>query len=354
MHGAGLLHRDIKPSNVLVTREGRVVLLDFGLAVERQRAERADLSTPNVVGTIQYMSPEQARTSPLTAASDWYSVGVMLFQALTGRMPLAGSLMELLQRKQEVDSPPPSEVSPGVPDDLDALCVELLRRDPALAAWRGGGPAAAPCRGSGGRSFASSKLAHGFAVAVYRAGGTPADPRWCVETVHGGRTAVVYVSGSSGVGKTALVREFLARMEGRQETVLLQGKCHERESIPYKALDSVAESLAQYLVRLPLHEVESLLPRDVVALARVFPIFRRVEAIAAARPRETHAPDQQELRQRAFNGLRELLARLGDRKTLVLHVDDFHWGDLDSAALLARPAPPARSALAPAAALLPP
>ena len=61
LHDAGMLHRDIKPSNVLVTREGRVVLLDFGLAVQRERAERADLSTPNVMGTIQYMSPEQAR-----------------------------------------------------------------------------------------------------------------------------------------------------------------------------------------------------------------------------------------------------------------------------------------------------
>ena len=179
----------------------------------------------------------------------------MLFQALTGRMPLAGSLMELLQRKQEVDSPPPSEVSPGVPHDLDALCVELLRRDPALrpggaevlrrlhAAEAAAAPSPVPSLPTVSRSPFIGRAAHLRTLAG------------ALETVRGGRTAVVYVSGSSGVGKTALVREFLARMEGRQETVLLQGKCHERESIPYKALDSVAESLAQYLVRLPLHEV---------------------------------------------------------------------------------------------------
>ncbi len=334
LHRAGLLHRDIKPSNVLVTREGRVVLLDFGLAVQRERAERAELSTPNVVGTIQYMSPEQACMARLTSASDWYSVGVMLFQALTGRMPLVGSAWELLQRKQEVDPPAPSDFSPGIPDDLNALCVELLRRDPALRpsgaevlrrllrAESVQSPPPVPPLPLVSRSPFVGRAAHLRAL------------RDALAMVHRGRTAVVYVSGSSGVGKTALVQEFLSQIDGRGKSVLLQGKCHERESIPYKALDSIAESLAQYLLWLPSYEVQSLLPRDVVALARVFPIFRRVEAIAAARPREGQAPDQQELRQRAFAALRELLARLGDRKTLVLHVDDIQWGDLDSAALL--------------------
>ena len=125
-------------------------------------------------------------------------------------------------------------------------------------------------------------------------------------------------------------------------------------SIPYKALDSIAESLAQYLLRLPRHEVQSLLPRDVVALARVFPIFRRVEAIAVARPRESQARrTSRNFASGHSTALRDLLARLGDRKTLVLHVDDIQWGDLDSAALLARPPPPTRSAPAPAAAILP-
>jgi serine/threonine protein kinase len=289
LHRAGHLHRDIKPSNVLVTREGRVVLLDFGLAVQRERAERAELSTPNVVGTIAYMSPEQARMTRLTPASDWYSVGVMLFQALTGRLPLVGSAWELLQRKQEVDPPAPSEVSPGIPDDLNALCVELLRRDPALRPngeeiLRRLGPAEAKKSPRTASDLSAVPRLPFVGCAAHLQA-----LRGALEMVHGGRTAVVYVSGGSGVGKTALVREFLAQMDGRWETVLLQGKCHERESIPYKALDSIAESLAHYLLRLPSRDVESLLPRDVVALARVFPIFRRSgghrRRAAAGRPR---------------------------------------------------------------------
>jgi serine/threonine protein kinase len=129
LHQSGHLHRDIKPSNVLVSTSGRVVLVDFGLALEVGRA--ATQQSMTIAGTPAYMSPEQAAGLPLSSASDLYSVGVMLYEALTGTIPHDGEFLEILIRKQQVDAQPPSATVSGVPTALDELCTALLRRDPA-------------------------------------------------------------------------------------------------------------------------------------------------------------------------------------------------------------------------------
>ena len=128
LHQLGMLHRDIKPTNVLVTAEPRVVLLDFGLAAEFQpRRDRPD-NMFDIAGTVPYMSPEQADRRPLTPASDWYNVGAMLYQVLTGRRPFTGSITEIMQAKKERVPPDPRCLAPGVPNDLHELCLALLQR----------------------------------------------------------------------------------------------------------------------------------------------------------------------------------------------------------------------------------
>ena len=128
LHQAGKLHRDIKPSNVLVSRTGRVVLMDFGLAAQLDRAGTHHSTKEHILGTAAYMAPEQAAARPVSPASDWYSVGAMLFQSLTGRLPFRGSAFDMLRKKQEADVTWPATYEPV---DLIQLSMDLLQRDPA-------------------------------------------------------------------------------------------------------------------------------------------------------------------------------------------------------------------------------
>jgi len=124
LHRRGLVHRDIKPFNVRVTPEGRVVILDFGLAAPLGAA-------PVGAGTVAYMAPEQSFGDEVTAAADWYAVGAVLFEVLTGGVPWDGTVQQVLARKRMSDPPAVASRAPAAPADLAALADALLARDPA-------------------------------------------------------------------------------------------------------------------------------------------------------------------------------------------------------------------------------
>ena len=113
---------------MLVTPSGRVVILDFGLAVELEESSDVGDRDSSIVGTIPYMSPEQAAGETLTEASDWYAVGAMLYEALTGQYPFHDAGLKITRLKQQHEPPPPLSLVPQIPADLNDLCVALLRR----------------------------------------------------------------------------------------------------------------------------------------------------------------------------------------------------------------------------------
>ncbi len=356
VHEAGLLHRDLKPSNVLVRPDGHVFILDFGLVAALQPygpeddGPRPVLPSPDawptattdvhLVGTVAYIPPELAAGAPPSPAGDWYSVGIMLYEALSGRRPFSGTTREVLLAKQLQDPPALTSLAPDLPADLVALCESLLDRRPearltghqflnALGRSEAGGAArvAEPSRSVFiGRELPLATLGEAFRATRAR------------------QPVTVLVHGRSGVGKTALLHRFLGSIRPQEGVVILAGRCFEQESVPYKAIDTLIDALSQYLTRLPRDEAEALLPEEISALARIFPVLRRVPAIAQASREVLDLADQQESRRRAFLAWRTLLARIAARRTLILSIDDLQWGDRDSAVglaeLLRPPDPP--------------
>src|SRR6185436_437297 len=149
-----------------------------------------------------------------------------------------------------------------------------------------------------------------------------------------GRSVTVRVHGESGVGKSYLVRHFTSQVLAREpNAVILAGRCYERESVPYKALDGIVDELTGFLGAALASELPPLLPPGVHALAQVFPVLRQISEIArgavAAEDRVPHV-----VRAEASAALRDMLRRIAERYPLVVVIDDLHWTDADSLHLL--------------------
>ncbi len=325
LHRAGKVHCDIKPSNVLVAESGRVVVVDFGLIADTAGPD--PLRGPHAAGTLTYMAPEQLEHQGATPAADFYAMGTMIYEAMTGRLPFDGSLAELVVKKHSATPQSPRELDPGIPEDLESLCMALLARQPPdrpeardILGRLGLDAESLPPSRKPGRLEAESLF-----VGRHREIDTllsALEPR--------NQPATRVIRGASGVGKTALARQFI-EVAG-PEVLVLEGRCYERENVPFKGIDGIVDALTRFLLSLPDDEAAQLLPDSAPLLIHSFPALRRVEALRVAEVWQSASI--QDRRERLFSALRELIVGLAETRRLVLLIDDMHWAGADTWMLL--------------------
>ncbi|MBK7830024.1 serine/threonine-protein kinase [Nannocystis sp.] len=309
-HDAGIVHRDLKPGNLLVDSRGRVVVLDFGLAMSTRQPDHA------TSGTLEYMAPE-ALWGQTTLASDWFSVGALLYEAIAGRLPWPRDDVHQRFTRVRADVELAPRVWPWLAAAVhDLLAVEAAAR-PTDAALRTSFP------GAGARPPAP--------LAVPFVGRTAelAALRDALVRVHAGAGCLVTLSGPSGAGKSRLVECFLGELQGRGDVAVLRGSCHYTEHLPLAALDPLVDELARLLRSPALDATRSSAPA-VGAAARLFPVLADDAAALSEAP--TLLPT--ELRRQAIFDLRRLLRWLGSQVALVLTIDDAQWGDRESSEIL--------------------
>jgi serine/threonine protein kinase/tetratricopeptide (TPR) repeat protein len=305
LHAMGKIHCDIKPDNVLVTRDGRVVILDFGLTTEGTQVRLAKGR-----GTPAFMAPEQAE-GIISEAADWYAAGTLLYFTLCGQLPFGASA----QAKRSSRPLDPRLVNPAIPDDLALFVLRLLEPNPEAR------PTDREIAAMFELPFPRSLL--GMSPPFF---GRERELQELRESLEAGGSAgprIVHIHGESGIGKTSLIRRFtkLAETSG---VIVFRGSCYVEASVPYKGLDSVVDRLASDIEGLGVRPTDD--ERD--ALAAMFSVFGpRAEV-------QEQELDRRRARARAVGALRAILERLSAKALIVIAIDDFQWSDAESVEFL--------------------
>ncbi|MCH8921178.1 MAG: protein kinase, partial [Chloroflexi bacterium] len=333
-HRRGVVHRDLKPGNIWLAEDGRAKLGDFGIA---QAVDRSRLTmTGAVMGTAAYMAPEQARGGDVTARSDLYSLGCVLYEMVTGRPPFLGDDTVAII-SQHINTAPvaPSWHNPDVPRALEALILRCLAKDPNERPESAAAMPEAMSAIMSSTATAADQVAKEDANPLDRlAGGVFVgrekemdELRAGLEDALSGRGRLLMLVGEPGIGKTRTSEEF-ATYAGLRNAQVLWGRCYEGEGAP--AYWPWVQLIRSYVHDREPQELMSEMGPGAADIAQVVSEVR--ERLPGLPAPPTLEPEQ--ARFRLFDSITTFLKNAGNRQPIVLVLDDLHWADKPSLLLL--------------------
>jgi len=341
-HEVGIVHRDIKPDNIMVRDDGYVKILDFGLArLIRGGAASADaptliiggsdITSPGIIlGTLRYMSPEQTRGEPLRFQTDIFSLGVVLYELITGLYPFASDsavgVMHAIMTQPVIT---PTRLNPTIPATIEALILRMLEKNPALR------PTAGEIEATLNRSTDQRVPAKILLSTTSRKRNTVGHVKERIElkksfaAVENGAGTMLCLAGEPGIGKSTIVEDFLSELTSDVDACFIaRGRCSERLA-GSEAYLPFLEAL-ENLLRTPGHEsiAEMMKMLAPTWYAQIAPFSNDSSAIRAQTDLKTASQEWMKRELTTF------LVELSLRKPLVLFLDDLHWSDTSTVELL--------------------
>ena len=336
-HKRRVVHRDLKPANVMLTEDGHIKVMDFGLAARLSQSDAVDETVPGafaategvVIGTPAYMAPEQIRGEPADRRSDIFSFGILLYELVSGINPFQRPSIEATFAailREPVAAL--HDRRPVIPQGLDALVARLLAKDPA-ARHQSFGDVRGILRRLSGDLSSSAPLVSAAVVdrttndSSGRLIGREAERAQLLQSLHeatSGSGRLILLLGDAGVGKTRLAEEALA-MARRLGYQTLAGRCYEQQGTP--ALIAFTEMLEEASRVMPAAAFRQAMKASAPELAKLMPELHRLfPDMAAAMPLPP------ELRQRyLFTNVREFLTRCSRFTPVAIFIDDMQWAD---------------------------
>ncbi|MCB9485224.1 MAG: protein kinase [Thermoflexaceae bacterium] len=330
IHRAGVVHRDLKPANVFLAKDGTAKVGDFGLAMAADLSRITQHGT--FVGTVAYMPPEQAVGGEVTAKSDLYSFGALLYEVFTGRPPFVGDDPTAII-SQHLNTPPvaPSWHREDCPPGLERVLLRLLEKDPGkrpadaaevLALLEKVDPEERPAPRSEGHVL--ERLARGVFVGREK----ELDRlRKAFDEALSGHGGLVMLVGEPGIGKTRTAQELetYARMRGAQ---VLWGRNHENSGAP--AFWPWVQVGRHWGSTNDVNSLSSFLAAGGGDLARLFPELRGVDGFVEPPLMQDGAAAQFRL----FDAFSSFVRLISEAKPTVITLDDLHWSDKPTLQLL--------------------